>query len=161
MAQARPTLVTVICIYEALVGVAYLGGEIFSQFLRYAVGPGAHRLYLNPLHTGVVLFSAILSFGIASTLWWLRREAFFLSIVKVLLGLFSLVSTLYVFTNPRYHVPSISSGNAAAIVAFWVPQFIAAGFLLLGIAITVYIYRATFLRSAVPISSGTTGEYIP
>jgi hypothetical protein len=160
MAQSRPTLVTVICIYEGLAGLLTLGGELFSLFVRYSAASGPHSVYVNPVHTGIVLFSALLSFGIAASLWWLRREAFFLSILKILLSVFAMVSVVYVFTNPRYHVPSISSGNALAFFAFWFPQFLAALFLLIGIAITVYIYRMTFSRRA-PMPAGTNGEYIP
>lgn len=161
MAQGRPTLVTAICIYEALAGLAALGGEIFSQFIYYAVSPGAHTFQLNPLHSATVLFSAILSFGIASTLWWMRREAFFLSCTKILLNLFSLISLLYVFTSARFHIASSLRGNSTAMLIILVPRVFDALFILLGIAITLYIYRVTIATPPPPLSPGTTGEYIP
>ncbi|WP_263379726.1 hypothetical protein [Granulicella paludicola] len=157
----RPTLVTAICIYEGLAGLFTLGGEVLSLYLFYAVTPGAHTLPINHLHSAVTLFSAILSLGIASSLWWMRGQAFFLSVLKVLLNLFATVSLFYVLFSSRLHGIDRIGNSPVAVLVFWLPRFTEAALLLVSIAITIYIYRVTIATPPPIIPSGSTDGYIP
>lgn len=144
----RPTFATAICIYEILIGVCGLCYQLAMQFFVFQTAQRRGSTFATAaqhnilISTGFVLGSVLLSFGIAFFVWRLHPLSFVLSLIKVLLGIFTNISVLYVMYKHGIFSSELAK-SPAFIISFWVPRAVDALFVLISIAITVYLFSLT------------------
>ena len=138
--RPRPVLATIICIYELIVvvlGLMSLGSLAVIHLSR----PLQPYPPLFSLEMANSLVGLALALAVAITLWRMRRSAFYILLVRLLLGLSALI---FAFLHPAHAASATHAFHSGSfVVARALTSLVAFLLFCLNLAITMYVHDIT------------------